>query len=203
MLRESENAAVRAKRALELGAMLPSIPKGTGNPKTQAPKPSLGTRQTQIAPLLTFDEQAWDDELNSLRREALVSYQFDFDPIHRIARFRLEGHISDEDLREYYAAATRFAALTNPAGGLFDASGITSFDVSPKVVNELASLPPNIADQSAPRVVIAPAPAVYGMARMFEILGERTRPNLHIVHTEREALAILGVVNPRFEPFPE
>lgn len=132
-----------------------------------------------------------------------MAYHFDFDPIHRIARFRLEGHFSDESLREYYAAATRFATLTNPAGGLFDASGVTSFDVSPKTVHELASLPPNIADQRVPRVVIAPAPAVYGMLRMFEIVGERTRPNLHIVHTEREALAILGVDNPRFEPVPE
>lgn len=132
-----------------------------------------------------------------------MAYHFDFDPIYRIARFRLEGHISDENLREYYAAATRFAALTNPAAGLFDASGVTSLDVSPKTVHELASLPPNIADQRLPRVVIAPSPAVFGMVRMFEMLGERTRPNLHVVHTEREALAILGVVNPRFEPVPE
>ena len=136
-------------------------------------------------------------------REALVSYRFDFDPILRIARFRLEGHISDEGLREYYAAATRFAALTNPAAGLLDASGVTSFDVSPKTVHELSSLPPNIADPRLPRVVIAPSPAVFGMARMFGMLGERTRPNLHIVHTEREALTILGVVNPRFELVPE
>ena len=154
---------------------------------------------------MTFVEQAWEDEVDSVRREALVSYHFDFDPIHRIVRFRLEGHISDEDLREYYAAATRFAALTNPVAGLLlDASGITSFDVSPKTVHELASLPPAIADQQhLPRVVIAPSPAVFGMARMFGVLGERTRPNLHIVHTEREALVILGVVNPRFEPVPK
>ena len=132
-----------------------------------------------------------------------MAYHFDFDPIHRIARFRLVGHFSDEHLREYYAAATRFAVLTNPAGGLFDASGITSIDVSTKTVHQLASLPPNITDQRVPRVVIAPSPEVFGLLRMFEILGERTRPNLHIVRTEREALAVLGVVNPRFEPFPE
>lgn len=132
-----------------------------------------------------------------------MAYHFDFDPIHRIARFRLEGHFSDENHREYYGAAARFPALTNPAGGLLDASGVTSFDVSPKTVDELASLPPTIADPRLPRVVIAPSPKVFGMMRMFEMLGERTRPNLHIVHTEREALAILGVVNPRFEPVPE
>lgn len=141
--------------------------------------------------------------VNSLRREALVPYHFDFDPIHRIARFRLEGHFSDKEVREYYAAATRFATLTNPAAGLLDASGVTSFDVSSETIHELASLPPNIAGLHVPRVLIAPSPAVFGMMRMFGMLGERTRPNLHVVRTEREALAILGVVNPRFEPVPE
>ena len=130
-----------------------------------------------------------------------MAYHFDFDPIHRIARFRLEGHFSNEHLREYYAAATRFAASTNPDGGLFDASGVTSFDISSQTVHELARLPPNFADQRVPRVVIAPPPSMFGLLRMFEIVGERT--NLHIVRTEREALAILGVVNPRFEPVPE
>jgi len=39
------------------------------------------------------------------------------------------------------------------------------------------------------------------MLRMFEMVGERTRPGFHVVHTEREAFAILGVLEPKFEPF--
>jgi hypothetical protein len=37
------------------------------------------------------------------------------------------------------------------------------------------------------------------MARMFELQGQETRPNLHVVRTEKEAWAILGVSKPKFE----
>jgi hypothetical protein len=36
------------------------------------------------------------------------------------------------------------------------------------------------------------------MARMYEMVGSRI--HLKVVHTRREALAALGVVNPAFEP---
>jgi hypothetical protein len=40
------------------------------------------------------------------------------------------------------------------------------------------------------------------MARMFEILGEGTRPNLHVVRTLEEAYKVLDVREPQFEPVP-
>jgi hypothetical protein len=51
-----------------------------------------------------------------------------------------------------------------------------------------------------PRVIIAPSADFYGLARMFEIQAEATRPNLHVVRSEREALAILAVQDPHFDP---
>jgi len=38
------------------------------------------------------------------------------------------------------------------------------------------------------------------MMRMFELHGEATRPNFYVVREEREAWAILGIQNPRFDP---
>jgi hypothetical protein len=35
---------------------------------------------------------------------------------------------------------------------------------------------------------------------MFESHGEATRPNLHVVRTYKEALVIVGVIEPKFEP---
>jgi len=46
------------------------------------------------------------------------------------------------------------------------------------------------------------SPHIFGLARIFELEGEATRPNLHVVHTEHEAWAILSVKEPRFEPVP-
>ncbi len=44
-----------------------------------------------------------------------------------------------------------------------------------------------------PRVIIAPADHAFGMARIFEIEGEATRPNLHVVRSAKEAFVIFGV----------
>jgi hypothetical protein len=35
---------------------------------------------------------------------------------------------------------------------------------------------------------------------MFELEGQNTRLNLHVVRNEQEAWEILGVQNPKFEP---
>ena len=47
--------------------------------------------------------------------------------------------------------------------------------------DELASLPPVIRDREALRFIIAPSPSIFGLARMFELHGQETRPNLHVV----------------------
>jgi hypothetical protein len=132
-----------------------------------------------------------------------VPYHFDFDAAHRIARCRFAGPISDDDFRNFYADAAKVVKQLDPVGGLLDLSAATSFDVSPQTVHELAGLPPVLPQVERPRVVVAPAPATFGLMRMFELVGERTRPSLHIVRTEREALAILGVLEPHFEPLAE
>jgi hypothetical protein len=79
-------------------------------------------------------------------------------------------------------------------------SCVTSLEVSPQTIRELANLPPAIADSSQPRCIIAASSQIYGMARMFELQGQETRPNLHVVRTQQEAWAILGVSKPKFEP---
>jgi hypothetical protein len=47
---------------------------------------------------------------------------------------------------------------------------------------------------------VAGSTAMFGLARMFEMEGEEARPNLHVVRTEREAFAILGIITPKFGP---
>jgi hypothetical protein len=87
-----------------------------------------------------------------------------------------------------------------PAREFWDMSAVTSLEVSPDTIRELANLPPALSDSSRPRCIIASSPKIFGMARMFELQGQHTRPNLHVVRTQKEAWAILGVSNPKFEP---
>jgi hypothetical protein len=128
-----------------------------------------------------------------------MPYHFEYDSANRVLRGALEGNIADEELREFYRVAAEYSAFTDSLDSVMDMSSIASFDVSPQTIRELASLPPAIVDPSRPRCIIAASAQVFGMARMFELQGQATRPNLHVVRTQKEAWAILGVSKPKFE----
>jgi hypothetical protein len=132
-----------------------------------------------------------------------MPYYFDFDPENRILRGRFEGRVTDEPLKEYYGLAGEYFARTGARAGITDLSAVTSLDVSPQTIRELASLPPAILDREFPRFVVAASPPIFGMARMFELGGQDTRPNLHVVRTMKEVCVILGVLDPKFEPIPD
>jgi hypothetical protein len=128
-----------------------------------------------------------------------MSYQFDFDPANRILRCRFTGRVTDDELRQYYADAAKYISQTDALGGLTDFSRAVSVEVTPDTVRALANLPPVIADSSRVRCIVAPSDKVFGLARMFELQGGHARVNLHVVRTMKEALAILGVPEPKFQ----
>ena len=124
---------------------------------------------------------------------------FDIDLTNSILRCRLGGRVTDQLLKDFFRAGADQAVRAQPSAGVVDLSEVTSFEVSGKTIRELAKAAPVLRDPNLRRVIIAPDPRVYGMMRMFEMQGEEIRPNIHVVSTEREAWAILGVRNPRFE----
>jgi hypothetical protein len=129
-----------------------------------------------------------------------MPYHFEFDSTHRILRCRLEGRITDDGLREYYRDLEKYSTQQDPLGGILDMSAVTSLEVSPKTIRELAKSAPAMPNPGRPRVIVAPSPLIFGISRMFEMQGQETRPNLHVVRSEKEALAILGVTETKFEP---
>jgi len=129
-----------------------------------------------------------------------MSFRFDFDPTNGLLQCSLEGRVTSDELLDFYRMAMKCARLKRPRSGIADMSGITSFEASSQTVRELAAMTPIIPDMDLLRVIVAPASDVFGMARMFESHGEATRPNLHVVRSCKEALVIVGVQDPQFEP---
>ncbi len=129
-----------------------------------------------------------------------MPYSFDFDLANGILRCRLDGRVTDEIVKEFFRVGAEFAKRTHPAAGVIDLSGVTSFQVSARVLREESKVPPVLNDPDLRRVVIAPSPETYGLMRMFELEGEDIRPNIRVVRSEQQAWAILGVENPQFEP---
>jgi hypothetical protein len=103
-------------------------------------------------------------------------------------------------LKEFYQAAGKCWTATKPRAGIADYSWITGVDASSEVIRRLANQEPSADVTGCPRIIVAPHNYAFGLARMFQIVGEARRPLLSIVRTLDEAFAALGVRSPYFEP---
>lgn len=128
-----------------------------------------------------------------------MTYRFDHDAANRILRLRYIGEISDELIKKAYQATPAAVLKTNPRGMIVDLTDVTLFDVSPQTIHELAGYQPTVKDPSVPRIIVAPTPYLFGMSRMFQILGEHSRPMLQVMSSVDEAYAQLQVTRPKFE----
>jgi len=86
--------------------------------------------------------------------------------------------------------------------GIWDLSCVTEFAVSNEFIRQLANQEPAMADAtSRPRIIVAPDTVGFGLSRMFQLMGESTRPLLNVVRTMGEALAELNIQSPHFQPY--
>ena len=122
-----------------------------------------------------------------------MGFVFDFDPTHQILRSTFSGQVNDEDLLDHQRMVLLLATSFDPRFAIIDLSAADPFEVTSDGMRRLAKLPPAMPKVDRPRVVIAPTDQTFGMVRIFEIEGEATRPNLHVVRSAKEAFAILGV----------
>ena len=72
---------------------------------------------------------------------------------------------------------------------LLDLSEVTSLRVDSVAVGNLVR--GDLFDAGARRAIVAPAIAVYGMMRMYELSSEESMPNLSVFRTAQEADAWL------------
>jgi len=129
-----------------------------------------------------------------------MPYHFEFDKEHKILVLVAEGVADDAEIMTANQAIAAQVARLHPSAGISDLSRVTKFDVSGDAMRTAARQPSPYPD-SIPRFIVAPQEYVFGMARMYEIVGYRTRSNLKVVRSMREALAALGMTDlPKFEP---
>jgi len=142
---------------------------------------------------------------NSLREpgriSALMAFRFEFDPANKILLARFEGQLTNESAEEYHDALGKNWRATDARAGIWDLSGVADFAVAADFLRSLAKrkpISPGLTDH--PRFIVVLETAGYGLMRMFQIVGESTRPLLHVVRTVDEALTTLGAQSPHFEP---
>jgi hypothetical protein len=130
-----------------------------------------------------------------------ISFDFEFDPENKIFHAKFHGPVTDESIKYFYDTIVSRVSANDFRASIADFSEATSFHVTLNMIRELAALTPADPEVSRPRLIVAPTNLIFGLARMFQIIGQATRPNLHVVRKLSEAFAFLGVDTPRFQPF--
>jgi hypothetical protein len=123
----------------------------------------------------------------------------DFDARNNLLRVNIEGHVTDAILLGAYSAVANYVATHGPCRAIVDVSAVAKFDVSSDTIRSLTRRSPAI-PKGYMRVFVAPLDSTYGMVRMFQILTDLTRPDLHVVRTVDEAYRLLQVESPEFSP---
>jgi len=101
---------------------------------------------------------------------------------------------------EAYRRLRQYSILTDALLGIWDLSAVAEFAVSGQFIRQLANQEPAMPNAfTRPRVIVAPSPVGFGLARMFQIAGENTRPLLSVVHTMEQALTVIRIPSPHFE----
>jgi len=129
-----------------------------------------------------------------------IHFCFEYDPENKILRGKFAGPVTDQSIANGYRLASLLVRDIDVRGSIADFSSVTAVDVSPNSIHELAASPSVDPVVSSPRVIVVPSDPLLGLAELFQKLGKGTRPNLHVVRSSDEALMLLGVVAPRFQP---
>lgn len=127
-----------------------------------------------------------------------MTSSFEFDPTNQVVCWRLQGSVTEDLFAESLRLVADILAETNPKSGIIDFSQVTAFKISTETIQRVASSKP-VFPAELPRVIVAPADHVYGMARMFAALSSDTRTNVEAVRTMEEAYKLLGIDEPNFQ----
>ncbi len=126
-----------------------------------------------------------------------MPYHFEFDVEHKVLLVVPEGEIVAQDVATFNDSVRQRVSDLQPVGAIIDCSGVTGFNLPGEVLRKAAQ-PPAPFPADTPRFVVAPTDYLFGMARMYELSAARPKEMLKVVRSMEEALARLGVQNPRF-----
>jgi hypothetical protein len=127
-----------------------------------------------------------------------MPHHFEFDSEHKILRLVLEGEIAGEEFVRLSAEIRAQAERLRPLAGITDGGGITSFNVSSQILRS-AALEGSPYPSPTLRYIVASSDYLFGLARMYELIGNHSDERLQVVHKMEEALAELGAATAKFE----
>jgi hypothetical protein len=117
----------------------------------------------------------------------------DLDPTHRVLRITVTAALTDEAAMDIYRAVARLASQGGPYAAITDLSQVVDFPVSADTIRILAATASPIPLAGRTSVIVARQPALFGLARMFEMHREAMGRDTQVVHSMDEAYDLLKV----------
>ncbi len=96
------------------------------------------------------------------------------------------GVISEADIIRHGTALKSDPNFDPAFHEILDVRGITELEASSAMIQKIASSK-SIFNPDSMHAIIAPAGLLFGLSRMFQMLSDRTRPNVAVVSTPEEA----------------
>lgn len=105
----------------------------------------------------------------------------------------VQGHLTVEDLNDYYEALHEDPGFDAALDELFDLSEASGTSVAASDLRDFSAAVTRRADRrrNVRMAVVAPCDLAFGMARMYELLQTEAGRHIHVVRTRREAEAWL------------
>jgi hypothetical protein len=122
-----------------------------------------------------------------------MEFVVDLDPTHRVLRITVTAALTDEAGRDIYRAVARLASRGGPYAAITDLSQVVDFPITANTVRALAATDPAIPLGGRLSVIVARQPALFGLARMFELHRDSMGGQLRIVQSIDEAYDLLKV----------
>jgi hypothetical protein len=108
----------------------------------------------------------------------------------KLAKRTYSGDVTSGDLLESICEYQKIPAFQPHFNEVMDFREVRSIGAPIEDIRRCAITPVPFSNDSK-RIIVAPQAAIYGVARMYQTLGEEVHPNVYVVRTMEEALEIL------------
>ena len=130
-----------------------------------------------------------------------MDYRVEVEVNRRILLLSFQNDLTESSFMAGFFTAAAFARTHPVEGVITDLSEVEKFVVSGDRVRGFVDSYPPIAPSKL-RAVVAPRDDAYGIARMFQSYRQSTDTGLQVFRTMDEALKLMGLDSPVFEPIP-
>jgi hypothetical protein len=132
-----------------------------------------------------------------------LTHLFQFDFVHRVLRCIVTGPVTYPGLRESCRAVALYVRRADATAVILDFTAAKSDRNLLGTVRSLGALEFGSQGRSIQQFIVAASDALYGFARMYQVLTERTCPRLQVVRSLAEAYAAMNIEGSNFEPLPD